>query len=77
MWYNIVGDFSHTLLMLHMLFTAWMGHYIGIRTSRIIVFKIGQVFAAVPTADAVATGDVRSCNCIVQLTSFAETIGQG
>ena len=48
-----VSDFSHALLMLHAMFRTWMGRYIEIPTS---AFKLGRV--TVPTADAVATGEV-------------------
>ena len=39
--------FSHTLLLLKLnaILRMRMGHYIGIPTSRVSVFKLGQVFA--------------------------------
>ena len=54
-----------------------MGHYIGIPTSRL---QIGADICAVPTADAVATGEVNRNHFIVPLRSlprFAETTSQG
>jgi len=43
-----LGDFSHTLLVLHAMFRTWMGNYFGIPTSRVSMFKLGRVFALFP-----------------------------
>ena len=42
------------------MFTMRMAYYMGIPTSSVSVFKLGRLFGAVPTADAIATGKV---NC--------------
>ena len=64
----ILVDFSHTLLVLHAMFRMQMNHY--------LVF----LPVAVPTAEAVATAEVKCYNFIVRLRSlprYAETISQG
>jgi len=66
---NILGDLSHALLVLHAMFKMRMGHYIGIPTSRVSVFKLGRVFMLL-MADAVATGKVSRYNVIVRLPSL-------
>jgi len=48
MWNNIVSDFTHSLLMLHAMFMAWMGRYIGIPANRVSIYKYGQAFALFP-----------------------------
>ena len=48
--------------MLHVMITMGMGHYIGITTSRVSVFKLGPVFA---TKEA-------SCRCSVAGTTVKD-----
>ena len=43
-----LGEFVHTLLVLHVMFKMLICHYIGIPTSYISVFKLGRVFALFP-----------------------------
>ena len=44
----ILGNFSHTLLVLHAMFRMRVGHYIGILTTRVSFFKLGRVLALCP-----------------------------
>ena len=44
----ILGDFSHTLLVLYATFRIRMGRYIGIPTSRVPVYKFGNMCALFP-----------------------------
>ena len=50
-----LGDFSHTLLVLHSMLRTRMGHYIGIHTS-CVCFQIGVGICTVPMADVVMSG---------------------
>ena len=69
----ILGDFIHTLHVLHVMYRMRIGHYKANPTSR------GAGICAVPMADAVATGEINCCNFIVRhrsLPQFAGTISQ-
>ena len=41
MWCNILGVFSHTLVVLRAMIRTSVRHYTGIPTSRVSVFKLG------------------------------------
>ena len=77
----IVVDLSHTLLVFHTMFRIgcdWL--IIHWDDQSCIRLQIEAGICAVPTADAVATGEVYCYNCIFQLRSsprFAETISHG
>ena len=63
----ILGDFSHTLLVLQAMFKMRMGHYIGVPISCVFVFKLGWGIFAVLTAVTVAISEVIGYNFIVRL----------
>ena len=80
MWYNDLGDFSHTLPVLHATFRTpmcrkyWDSHQSSIR------LQIRSGICAVLTADAVATGEINCYYCMVWLRpipNFTETTSQG
>jgi len=55
----ILGDFSHTLFMLHAMFSIRIYNFIGISTSHLSLVKLGHVSLCCSTA--------REVNKLVQL----------
>ena len=43
-----VISYDVMMLMLHAMFRVWMGRFIGIHTTRVSIFKLGQIFALFP-----------------------------